>query len=155
MKRKHRSEKCTSKTFSFAKIAFLFNKIAFSRCLRLYTFRMGINPPTGGSGKMGLPLLDLPSICWPPLHNVSTVIHHLSPIYTICFDRHVSEQTKRHIAHTRVYTVCLTELSLNFPSKIISFVYIILTWRKIILLYLHVCWYNSCILFNEYEFVGF
>ena len=27
-----------------------------------------------------------------------------------------------------------------FPSKIISFVYIILTWRKIILLYLHICW---------------
>ena len=64
----------------------------------------------------------------------------LSPIYTICFDRHVSKQTKRHIAHTRVYTVCLAELSLNFPSKINSFVYIILTWRKIILLYLHVCW---------------
>ena len=33
--------------------------------------------------------------------------------YTICFDRHVSKQTKRHIAHTRVYTVCLTELPLN------------------------------------------
>ena len=41
----------------------------------------------------------------------------LSPIYTICFDRHVSKQTKRHIAHTRVYTVCLTELSLNFSLQ--------------------------------------
>ena len=41
----------------------------------------------------------------------------ISPIYTICFDRHVSKQTKRHIAHTRVYTVCLTELSLNFPLQ--------------------------------------
>ena len=35
----------------------------------------------------------------------------------ICLDRPVSKQTKSHIAHTRVYTVCLTELSLNFPSK--------------------------------------
>ena len=43
------------------------------------------------------------------------------------FDRPVSKKTKSHIAHTRVYTVCLTELSLNFfPQKYISFVYIIL-----------------------------
>ena len=41
----------------------------------------------------------------------------LKVIYTICFDRHVSKQTKSHIAHTRVYTVCLTELSLNFSLQ--------------------------------------
>ena len=39
------------------------------------------------------------------------------PIYTICFDRPVSKQTKSQIAHTRVYTVCLTELSMKFSSK--------------------------------------
>ena len=51
------------------------------------------------------------------LKKMNSLIEPLSPIYTICFDRHVSKQTKRHIAHTRVYTVCLTELSLNFSLQ--------------------------------------
>ena len=49
--------------------------------------------------------------------NLLVILVVLSPIYTICFDRHVSKQTNRHIAHTRVYTVCLTELSLNFSLQ--------------------------------------